>query len=52
MEGSTTWFANIQGLRNLMGVLSDAHNAGMLIVPHLTWQTRASTPIFLLLLFS
>ncbi|KAF9502745.1 hypothetical protein BS47DRAFT_1356814 [Hydnum rufescens UP504] len=35
-----------------MGVLSDAHDAGMLIVPHLTWQTRASTAIFLFLLFT
>ncbi|KAF9506873.1 hypothetical protein BS47DRAFT_1352351 [Hydnum rufescens UP504] len=26
--------------------------AGMLIVPHLTWQTRASTAIFLFLLFT
>ncbi|KAF9517692.1 hypothetical protein BS47DRAFT_1339224, partial [Hydnum rufescens UP504] len=36
VEGKHCLVREYSGLRNLMGVLSDAHDAGMLIVPHLT----------------
>jgi len=51
-EGSAAWLANIQAIQNLMGAVSDAYDTVTLLVPHLTWRTMVSTPIFLFLLFS
>lgn len=51
-EGSTEWYANLQAIQNLMGAVSDAHELAVPLVPHLTWSTSATRPIFLMTLLS
>jgi len=52
IEGSAAWLANIQGLQNLMGFISEVYDQVMPYVPLVTFKSRASTPLFLFLLFT
>ncbi|TFY64843.1 hypothetical protein EVG20_g5807 [Dentipellis fragilis] len=47
-EGSTEWLANIQGVQNLMGAVSDGHDTVFPLVPHLTYSTPYTQHIFIL----
>ncbi|KAI0035172.1 integral peroxisomal membrane peroxin-domain-containing protein [Vararia minispora EC-137] len=38
-EGSSEWFANIQGIQNLMGAFADLYDAVFPYIPHLTHST-------------
>ncbi|KAG9089382.1 hypothetical protein FS749_001380 [Ceratobasidium sp. UAMH 11750] len=51
-EGSAEWYSNLQAIQNLMGAVSDAHELGVQLVPHLTWSTSATRPILLMTLLS
>ncbi|KAF9646284.1 hypothetical protein BDM02DRAFT_3100075 [Thelephora ganbajun] len=45
-EGTAVWQANLQGIQNLMGFVSDVDDAILSLLPHLTYQTPY-TPLLL-----
>ncbi|GJJ13383.1 hypothetical protein Clacol_007636 [Clathrus columnatus] len=47
-EGSAEWFANLQGIQNLMGVVSDAHDMAVPWLPVVTWNSPYTPHLFTL----
>ena len=51
-EGSVDWQANLQGIQNLMGALSDLNDALMPLMPHITHASPYTPIIFTLAVIS
>ncbi|KIO20644.1 hypothetical protein M407DRAFT_29751 [Tulasnella calospora MUT 4182] len=51
-EGTPDWFANLQAIQNLMGIVSDAYDFVSPYLIHLSWSTSTTAPLFAFTLLS